>query len=389
MASAAFEEARANPEAQMAGGVTLVFPAFDDLPVKTVHFGTRRFEADGEDYEPALADMPYLRTQRGLAQDGLSFSVTDASADRYEDLKPYEDVIEDTEVVSKEFLKTRNDIFESEIIFNGTLEQMALSDASLSINFSSVSDMSRAGILTGGRILTQRYCAAIFHKYGVLSALLSKCGWQLEQGGNPLSCTHKYEGPGGCLDHNNGHRYYAVEALTSAEIQIYTPEGNGTGGWNYGGGGNLGGSCFTPKTLIWMADGSYKPIWKIKEGDLVWSFKPNGELVKARVKATAKHLVDGHLSVDFGRGRILEPTFEHPFLIAPDLFQEIGALDAGNTVRSQNKRGEWFNFLISDHRHTEKRTRVHDISIEEWETFFAVCGDMKVGVHNKPPLDQY
>jgi hypothetical protein len=378
MASATYEEARRAPEAIMAGGVKLVFPAFDDLTAKTVYYGTSRFEADGEEYVSALADMPYVRSQRGLAQDGAGFAINDARSEIYAELKPYEDVLEDTEVVIKECLKTKLDIFESEIVHNGFLESMNWSDAALGINCSSVSDMSRTGNLTGGRILTQRYCAAIFNLLGLKSPLIDSCGWQTAQGGNPVFCTHKYEGADGCVDHNNAHRYYAVEALSTAPVQTY--EG-AVGGFEYG--PQTPQTCFTPQTLIWMGDGSYKPIWKVKTGDLVWSFKPSGELVKARVSGAQKHLANGHLSIDFGKDRILEPTGEHPFLIAPGVFKNIGEMDAGNAVRGVKTGDSWLDFIIRNNWYTEKRTRVHNFEVEDWETYFVAAGDIKLGVHNK------
>lgn len=377
MATATYEQARRNPEAQMAGGVKLAFPAFDDLPEKTVYYGTRRFEADGEEYVPALADMPYVRSGRGLSQDGAGFQINDPKSEIYAVLQPYADVIEDTEVVIKECLKTSLDIFESEIVHNGFLEDLAWSDANLGIACSSISDMSRTGFLTGGRILAQFICAAVFNKNGLKDPAFDPCGWTLPQGGNPVFCTHKYEGTDGCVDHNNGHRYFAVEGLATAHVQLYDGP---IGGFPYG---SHQPTCFTPKTLVWMGDGSLKPIWKVKKDDIVWSFKPDGELIRARVKETKKHLVDSHLSIDFGKGRILEPTPEHLFLIAPDLFKEIGALRSGDSVRGRKINSGWFDFIIRNNWLTEKRTRVHNFEVEEWGTYFVVVGDeVKIGVHN-------
>lgn len=353
----------------------MTFPAFDDLPEKKLWLATRDLEGDdGEDYRAALADMPFLRSQKGLGRDGLDFSVNDPKSLWYEILKPYEDVVVDTEIVSREFLLTENDVFESEIILVGFLTQMNLSESSLQIQFAADSDMSRTGFLVGGRILTQRYCAARFNKNGARNPLFDACGWTQEQGGNPVFCTHKRKGVDGCEAHLNDWRYFAVEALTSAEITTTTSGG----GFDYGGIN----PCFTPKTLIWMADGSYKPIWQVKEGDLVWSFTKEGILVKKKVLKTDRHPVDYTLVFDFGKGRILEPTAEHLILIAPDLFKPAGALDAGDTLRSQNEKG-WFDFVIRNNWLQEKRTYVHNFMVEDTEVYFVVVGDEKIGVHNR------
>jgi len=373
MASAEFETARKNPSAFMAGGIVLTFPAFDDLPEKKLFLGTRNFEEGADEYKPALADMPYLRTQKGLGQDGVDFTINDPKSVWYEQIKPYEDVIVDTECVAKEFLKTKNEVFESEILLSGFLDQMTLSEGSLSLPFSATSDMSRTGFLVGGRILTQRYCAAKFNKNGLKNPLYDACGWQPEQGGNPVFCTHKLKGLDSCEDHRNEWRYLAVEALTSAEIT--TTEGGG--GFEYG-----INECFTPKTLVWMADGSYKPIWQVKEGDLVWSFTKTGILVKKKVLAVAKDPVDSHLVFDFGKGRTLEPTAPHLMAIGADQFKGAVYFDSGDTLWSQNDKG-WFDFPLRNAWLNERRTFVHNFMVEDTETYFVVVGDVKVGVHNR------
>ncbi len=361
----------------MTGGVALTFPAFDDLPEKKLFLGTRNFEGDdGAHYESAMAEMPYLRSQKGLGQDGLDFAINDASSIWYEILKPYEDVVVDTECVAREFLKTKNDIFESEIILPGFLEQMTLNESNLQIQFSAVSDLSRSGFLVGGRILTQRYCAAKFNKNGLKNPLFDACGWTTAQGGNPLFCTHKLKGADGCEDHLNDWRLFAVEALTSAEITTTA----GGGGFEYGG------TCFPPKTLIWMADGSYKPIYQVNKGEWVMSFTTGGVLVKRKVIKTFVHTVDSHLVFDFGQDRQLGVTPEHPLLIAPDLFKGAVGLEAGETVRATGEKG-WFDFVIRNNWLKEIRTRVHNFHVWGTHTYFVIVGGVKIGVHNsKSPI---
>lgn len=365
----------------MTGAASLVFPAFNDLPEMTLHLGTRSFESEGLRYTAALADMPYVKTQRGLGQDNVEFSVNDPRSQWYEVLKPYEDVIEDTSLVTREFLRTEQGIYESEITLVGFLEQMSLSESDLALRFTGISDMSRSNFLVGGRILTQRYCGAKFNVNGLRSPLVDACGWTTAQGGNPLLCTHKLKGEDGCEDHNNAHRLFAVEALTTAQVQYTFGGGIGGGGWTYG-----GGSCFTPNTLVWMADGRYKPIWKVKEGDRVFCFTPTGEIVRSTVSETFDHLVDNHLVFEFESGARLEPTPEHLMNIAPDLFIPAAGLDTADTIRSfgdaWNDTPIWKNYV------QEKRTRVHNFHVDRWQTYFVVdqLKKYRFGVHNAKPI---
>lgn len=377
MVSATFEEARKQNESLMAGGVALTFPAFDDLPEKQLFLGTRNLEGDdGEKYSPALAEMPFLRSQRGIGNDSLEFSISDGESIWYQEIKPYEDVLIDSEIIAREFLKTKLDIFESEIIFNGFLQQMTLNESNMQLQFSAISDMSRSGFLVGGRILTQRYCAAKFNKNGSKNPLYDACGWTTSQGGNPLFCTHKLKGADGCADHFNDWRILAVEALTTAEITTTA----GAGGWQYGG-------CFAPQTLVWMADGSYKPIWKIEaKKDHVMSFKADGSLCRRKVTKTFVDLSDFVLVFDFAKRGFLELSAAQQMCIATDRFQAAGAIEAGQSLHSRNKNG-WFDFLLRNNWLKERRTRLHTLAVWGTNTFFVHVGGVNIGVHNRKNPD--
>jgi len=363
-------------ESFMAGGVALTFPAFDDLPEKKIWLGTRHFEGDdGETYVRALPEMPLLRTQKGIGNDSLEFAVNDTDSGWYEQIKPYQDVVSDTAVVARDFLLTKLGIFESEITLDGVLEAMSLNESNLQIQFSAISGMSRSGFLVGGRILTQRYCAAKFNKNGLKNPLFDACGWTATQGGNPIFCTHKLKGMDGCADHFNDWRLFAVEALTTATIT--TTEG--AGGWGYGG-------CFTPQTLVWMADGGYKQIWQVRPGDYVMSFKKDGSLCKRKVTKTFVETADHHLVFDFGKERKLELSLAQLMNIAPDLFQSAGTIEAGESLRSRNEK-DWFDLVVRNNWLNERRTRIHTLAVWGTNTFFVVVGDAKIGVHNRKNPD--
>ena len=385
MASEKYEKARKSRESFMTGGVKITFPAFDALPSMTLYLGTANFEsADGEEYTAGLREIPGVRFRSGAAQDSVEFALNDPDAVWYEKIKPYEDVFEDSEIVVKEFLETEDDVLEGEITMTGFLEKFSLNESDFSLSFSGISDMSRTGFPVGGRILTKRHCGARFNINGLLSALIDACGWQVGQGGNPLFCTHKRTGLDGCEDHLNSHRFFAVEGLTSAQIQYVAGGGIGGGGWDYG--GNGAGECFAGKTLIWMADDTCKPISKIQVNDLVWSFDPAGELVPRRVLKTFRHRAGHSLKVDFGKNRILEVKPKHFFLTGDDLFQPVGELSSGNTVRFRkdaSMSGKWFDLTIRRLQEKYESVRMFNFAVEETMTYFVVLADgAKIGVHN-------
>lgn len=378
MATAAYETARKVKESIQAGAVRIILPAYENLPQKTLYLGTTRFEVDGEDYRSRLDEMPVTSGQRGLGQDYSEFAVNDPQMKLYDEIKPYEPVFEDSAVTVKECLLTKDQIFESEIVLEGFIEKFALSESDLKLKFSVLSDMSRSGFKVGGRILTQRYCGATFNVNGLKSPEFDPCGWQTAQGGNPLFCTHRAKGPEGCEDHNNLPRMVAVEAMTSAEVQIVS---SGSG-WSYG-----TNPCFGIETLIWMADGSYKPIGKIKKGDLVWSFTPSGEIVRAKVKKTFFHWTDETLLQNWGKKRFLETTEPHYFLIGKDRFKPAGEIETGETVRVIHD-ADWFEMVLRGKVKLEMRRKVFNFNVQRWQTYFVVVAGIKIAVHNsKQPTE--
>lgn len=375
----------------MAGGVKMTFPAFDDKPEMIKRYGTRRFEVDGEEFERALNDMPLVRQQaEASAQDSSEFLITDADNERYGVLREYEDVMEDVEIEVKECLLTELGIFESEIVHRGFIESFGIADSSMGINISSISDMSRTGRLMGGRILTQRYCGLKFNINGLLPALIDPCGWQVDQGGNPIFCTHKLKGTDGCEDHNNAWRFGAVEALTTAAVSYVTGGGIGGGGWEYGNGpGYGGGGCWLPGTDVLMFDGSVKPIWQVKkDGPPVMSFDKHGRFCAGEVDDVMTHIVPQHLKFDLGRNRILEPSLEQPFKVGDDVFKQALELGTGDHIEIWHDRWKrWMKLGIEDACLVDKRVRVHNLNIRRTHTYIVIVDGLKVGVHNKAAFE--
>jgi hypothetical protein len=382
MASVTYEEARSSNTAHMAGVVEFTFPAFDALPEKKLYFGTKQLEADGNEYVAALPEMVLVRGQRGPGQDTADFQINDSNGAVYDEIKDYEDVLEDTQVVIKECLKTSLGIYETETTLTGAVEALTLSDSSMQLNLSVVSDMSRTGFLIGGRILAARYCAALFNINGLRDPEFDACGWQVDQGGNPIFCSHKKLGTDGCFEHGNLWRFLAIEALTTAEVTL-SPGGTG---WGYGGGG---GPCFHPLTEVWMADNSFKPIYQVGRDDVVWATDEEGNLVKAPVGASEKKLADLSMITDFGRDRKLGVTAEHAMKILKDTYRCIGSIDVGQTVMGwkQGALGHLTDFVLHGDELCQTRTRTHNFWVPGYQNYHVRVGDLLLNVSNSKPVE--
>ena len=384
MTTQAYENARRAKEVNMAGAILLEFPAFDAHPAKTLRLGTTDFELGAtEFFESRLEDMPSVKMSRDLTKDTIGFTVNDARSEFYASIKAYEDVLEDTQVTYRECLQTADGVYDPETVLVGFLDSMSYSESDQTVKFTGISDMSRVGQLMGGRILTQRYCSAIFPVGGLLPPEFPNlCGWQLTQGGNPLLCTHKRKGTDGCEDHNNAHRIVAVEALATANVTYTLGGGLGGGGWDYG-----GGPCFLPETRVWMASGEARPIHLVQMGELVWAFNGRGELAKRKVLQLHKHLVNFVLPMDFGRGRELTPTPNHLMATAFDTFRLAEGFDPGDTMKAQHA-GAWKNLplMATPRGLVEGRVRVHNLSIDVDRTYFVGAGDAWVAVNNVKPV---
>lgn len=74
------------------------------------------------------------------------------------------------------------------------------------------------------------------------------------------------------------------------------------------------GKCVEENTLIWMADGTRKPIKKVVPGDLVWSTDDYGNLTSARVRARLDTGMKDGVEVRLYGGQRVVVSRDHPFL---------------------------------------------------------------------------
>ncbi|MHC5902501.1 polymorphic toxin-type HINT domain-containing protein [Streptomyces sp. S6] len=169
----------------------------------------------------------------------------------------------------------------------------------------------------------------------------------------------------------------------------------GSGGGSSGGGGSgkadSGGTCnsFVPGTKVLMADGSTKPIEKVKAGDKVLatderSGETRAQTVTAEIKGRGlKHLVKVTVDVDGKKGAktaSVTATDGHPFWV-PALREWVDATDL--------RGGEWLRTsagtlvqIVAVERWTAQASAVHNLTVSDVHTYYVSVGTTPVLVHN-------
>ncbi|MFV2117310.1 ricin-type beta-trefoil lectin domain protein [Streptomyces sp. Act-28] len=186
-----------------------------------------------------------------------------------------------------------------------------------------------------------------------------------------------------------------------------TKPGGSSGGSSRGGGGSSGGggagkaeeggSCpinnsFTPGTKVLMADGSTKPIEKVKPGDKVLATDPKTgetrvETVTAGIKGRGlKHLVtitialDGENAATGSRTVKVTATEGHPFWV-PELRQWIDAVDLRSGQLLRTDTGTYVQ-ISAVQRRTAQDATVHNLTVSNLHTYYVLAGSAPVLVHN-------
>lgn len=314
--------------------VHLHFPILEDIPAKDFYWATgKNIELeDGNIYEQILTTIPKGRHQTGRGNDYLEFSAVNIDYSLYQQLLPYQDLIERCECTVRKAYEFTQDLYVSGIEFVGYIKDFTLDGTDKSFKLTVNSDMSRSNFFAGNRILTRERCGTEFNFNGLLSADDSLCGWQTGQGGNPIFCSKLENGVDGCNDHNNRHRYVAVPALSTADVQIVIP-GLGLGGSDGSGWINGGGPCFAETVYVLMSDLSTKPIHQVTTDDTTIGFDIFDEdrLISAEVLHTLKTEVDEIWTADFEFAR-LELRKDHLFYLGKRMFTPVAFLGSRMAV---------------------------------------------------------
>ncbi|MEU6978816.1 ricin-type beta-trefoil lectin domain protein [Streptomyces sp. NPDC046371] len=162
--------------------------------------------------------------------------------------------------------------------------------------------------------------------------------------------------------------------------------GGSSGG---GGSGKAGCNSFVPGTRVLMADGSTKPIEKVRTGDKVLATEPETgetrvETVTAEIKGQGlKHLVTVTIDTDGAAGdrtALFTATDGHPVWV-PELRRWIKATDL--------KPGQWLRTssgtyvqVTSVQRSIAPAATVHNLTVSEIHTYYVLAGATSLLVHN-------
>ncbi len=165
--------------------------------------------------------------------------------------------------------------------------------------------------------------------------------------------------------------------------------GNGGDGKAGGGSASCDTNSFVPGTKVLMADGTTKPIEKVKGGDKVIATddktgETRVETVTAEIKGKGlKHLVKVTIDTDGESGTStaeVTTTDGHPFWV-PELDQWIDATDL--------KPGQWLRTSAGTHiqitavkRWTALDATVHNLTVTDAHTYYVLAGATPVLVHN-------
>ncbi|MEU5343997.1 ricin-type beta-trefoil lectin domain protein [Streptomyces sp. NPDC020766] len=158
-----------------------------------------------------------------------------------------------------------------------------------------------------------------------------------------------------------------------------------------GGGCSTEDNSFTPGTKVLMADGTTKPIEKVKNGDKVLATDPETgetavETVTAEIKGEGvKNLVK--VTIALGNGEKsgektteLTATDGHPFWV-PELGEWIDAEDLKSGQWLRTSAGTYVQITAIE-RWTATSATVHNLTVSDLHTYYALAGATPVLVHN-------
>ncbi len=135
--------------------------------------------------------------------------------------------------------------------------------------------------------------------------------------------------------------------------------------------------CFLASTPILMADGSTRPIEKVRAGDQIMAFDEEAKnLVKDRVKEFFVHTADNYLVIN----NRLRVTPNHP-VYSQGKWVEIGTLKPGDFLFNSRGRAE----IIKAIKPIQKKVKVYNLEVNPYHNYFAGG----ILAHNKEPGVEY
>lgn len=167
-------------------------------------------------------------------------------------------------------------------------------------------------------------------------------------------CTSGYVecGDGIC----NGDETY----LTCTDCPPPPPNGNG---------------CFTAETQILMADGKYKPIKDVGEGDwiLTKENEKSDKMVSAKVARASKHTVDNYLVIN----NELKVTGNHPIFVNNN-WKQAGTVELGDKLF--NEEGQ--EVIVESLELKRETIKVYNLELEDSQAYFPAYFAGGIYVHN-------
>ncbi|MFF5974398.1 ricin-type beta-trefoil lectin domain protein [Streptomyces sp. NPDC012769] len=157
-----------------------------------------------------------------------------------------------------------------------------------------------------------------------------------------------------------------------------------------GGSGKSGCNSFAPGTQVLMADGSTKPIEKVKTGDKVVTTDPRSgetrvETVTAEIKGQGlKHLVKITVDTDGAKGSKtaqVTATDGHPFWV-PELHAWVKATDLQSGQWLQTSAGTRVQ-ITAIKRWTAQAATVHNLTVSEVHTYYVMAAGTSLLNHNQ------
>ena len=135
--------------------------------------------------------------------------------------------------------------------------------------------------------------------------------------------------------------------------------------------------CFLPDSQILRADGTESLISAVKPGDELLAFKPEGRMVRTKVREIIRLEVDEYILLKTNQ-TTLRVTPEHPFYVGKGTYKTVEALKEGDVVFAWD--GKWISEqrIISLQR-VHERVQVYNLQNDHPNTFFAG----RIAVHNK------
>jgi hypothetical protein len=151
-----------------------------------------------------------------------------------------------------------------------------------------------------------------------------------------------------------------------------------------------GGRCFVAGTLVWMADGTTKPVEEVKSGDWVLSRDPvTGKVSASQVGPCTERQAGSVEAVTLtdsqsGQSQTLVCSPEHPFYVDGKGFMSAASLGVGTSIVT--RAGPSLTVTAVEERHDAKGGyAVYNFVVPGDHTYFVGTLDGGAWVHN--PLE--